>query len=252
MHPVPKILRYAACYGVIALLAAAPAASAADPAFSPEQEKRIETLVHDYLLENPEVLQQAFERLQQRRQAEAQVRTRGALATHRRALFEDPSSPIAGNPKGDVTVVEFFDYRCGYCKRVFSRVERLIAEDAGVRVVLKEFPILGPASLYASRAALAARGQQRYKPFHDALMGWRGDLTRADVLQIASEIGLNVNRLQRDMADPQITEAINRNIALAQALGITGTPAFVIGDTLVPGAIEFDALRDLVRRARAS
>ncbi len=252
MNLVSAFLRHVACFCVIATVATAPAAMAADPAFTEEQEKRIEALIHDYLLENPEVLQQAYERLQQRRQAEARARTRNALAAQRQAVFNDPTSPVAGNPEGDVTVVEFFDYRCGYCKRVFTRVERLLAEDAGVKLVMKEFPILGPASLYASRAALAAREQGKYKPFHDALMGWRGDLSRADVLQVAREVGLDTARLQRDMASESITETINRNMTLARELGITGTPAFIIGDTLVPGAIEFDALRELVRRARSS
>lgn len=229
---------------------AAPAGAA--DGFTPEQEDRIGPLVREYLLNNPEVLEEAFTRLQQQRQEEAKARTRAALDSERRRLFEDPSSPVVGNPEGDVTIVEFFDYRCGYCKRVFPRVKRLLEEDSGIRLVLKEFPILGPASVYASRATLAAREQDLYEPFHDALMGWRGDLSNADVLQIARETGLDVERLQRDMADQKITDAIQGNMALAEALGINGTPAFIIGDTMVPGAVEIEALRDLVKRARAS
>ena len=236
----------------IPLLAWPLAPAHAEAEFTPEQEKRIESLVRDYLLEHPEILEEAFTRLQQKRQDEARLQAQVALQQNREQLYRDPTSPVLGNPEGDVTVVEFFDYRCGYCKRAFPRVEQLLEEDGNVRLVLKEFPILGPASVYASRAALAAREQQLYEPFHDALMGWRGDLTREDVLQVAREVGLDVERLQRDMAGPRVSEAIERNMALAEALGVNGTPAFVIGDTLVPGAIEIDALRELVKGARES
>ncbi|MEX2642797.1 MAG: DsbA family protein [Acetobacterales bacterium] len=239
-------------FTALAMLAWPGTSAHADAGFTPEQENRIKELVRSYLLEHPQILEEAFTRLQQTRQEEARQQAQAALQQNQEQLYRDPTSPVLGNPKGDVTVVEFFDYRCGYCKRAFPRVGQLLEEDGNIRLVLKELPILGPASVYASRAALAAREQKLYEPFHDALMGWRGDLTREDVLQVAREVGLDVERLQRDMADPGVSEAIERNMALAEALGINGTPAFVIGDTLVPGAVEVDALRELVKRARAS
>ena len=158
-------------------------------------------------------------------------------------------SPVSGNPKGDVTLVEFFDYQCGYCKRSLKPVKDLLETDRQLRIVWKEFPILGPVSRFAARAAMASEKQGRYLEFHVAVMGSRGKLTEDRVMDIAGSVGLDVQRLRREMDDPAIEEYLDETIRLARVLGIEGTPAFVIGDTLVPGAVGGARLKELIARA---
>ena len=229
------------------------AARAEHAAGSPAQ-RQVEKTIHQYLLEHPAVILEVLDVLRAREQRAEAGRTRAGLAAHREALVNDPSSPVAGNPDGDVTLVEFFDYRCPYCKRVLSSVMAVLDDDPGIRIVYKEFPILGPVSVVAARAALASRKQDpdKYLAFHNALMSSRGQMTEARVMQIADDIGFDVERLKADMALPEIDQTIERNLALARALGITGTPSFVIGDQLIPGAISLEALRKLIAQARSS
>jgi protein-disulfide isomerase len=159
---------------------------------------------------------------------------------------------VIGNPNGDVTVVEFFDYRCPYCKSVAAAFVDLYEKDGKVRLVLKEFPILGPESEFAAKAALAAQKQGKYREFHLAMMSFKGKMTNDDVRQLAAKVGLDVAKLEQDMQDPAITETINRNYALAEALGIKGTPAFIIGNELVPGAITADEMQKRIAAVRDS
>ena len=172
------------------------------------------------------------------------------IVARRDELLNDPASPVGGNPDGDVTLVEFFDYQCPYCKTIFPSIQALLAEDRNLRYVFKEFPILGRASVFAARAALAARRQGKYLEFHTALMPARGKLTETRVMRLAEKVGLDVDRLRRDMADGTIDDSIRRNRELARALDVNGTPAFVIGDTVVPGAVDIDTLRSLIARER--
>ena len=167
-------------------------------------------------------------------------------------LFKDPTSPVGGNPNGDVTIVEFFDYQCGYCKLVLPRIEKLLIDDSNLRFVFKEMPILGPNSVFAARAALAARkqGEKQYVAFHKVMMASRGSLIKASVFRFATDAGLDVERLKEDMKDDNINDMIRRNLKLADALSINGTPAFVIGDTIVRGAVDLLKLKILVERAR--
>ena len=167
-------------------------------------------------------------------------------------LFKDPTSPVGGNPNGDVTIVEFFDYQCGYCKVVFPRIEKLLIDDSNLRFVFKEMPILGPNSVFAARAALAARmqGEKQYVAFHKVMMASRGSLNKASVFRFATDAGLDLERLKGDMEDDNINDMIRRNLKLADALSINGTPAFVIGDTIVRGAVDLLKLKILVERAR--
>ena len=158
---------------------------------------------------------------------------------------------VAGNPQGDVTVVEFFDYQCGYCKAVQADTQTLIKGDSKLRFVLKEFPILGPASVVASKAALASRGQGKYVEFHNALMAQRGQLDEAVIMRLAKSVGLDTDRLKKDMDSPDVLKVIAANQALAEKLNIRGTPAFVFGDELVPGAIKLDDMKRLTDAARA-
>ncbi|HEX6143022.1 MAG TPA: DsbA family protein [Geminicoccaceae bacterium] len=224
------------------------AQQAPEPIEGAEREA-IEGIIADYILQNPEIIYRALQILQERQQAAQAEQARLALDAHRDALERDPNSPVGGNPEGDVTVVEFFDYRCPYCKRVAPDVERLIDRDPGVRVVYKEWPILGSESVFAARAALAAREQDRYLDFHDRVMSLE-EVTEASVMGVADDLGLDVEQLRDDMAAPEVDAHIRQTAQLAQALGISGTPAFVIGDQVVPGAAGYEALSGSVAAAR--
>jgi protein-disulfide isomerase len=227
----------------------APPAGAAD-GLTPAQEQAVERLVHDYILAHPEVLVEAIRGAQAKAKEKKEESARQAITARRSELVSDATAPVAGNPKGDVTIVEFFDYRCPYCKQVEPHLAALLKEDPKLRIVYKEFPVLGPESVFATRMALAAQKQGKYAPFHDAMMAAKGTITEETVLSVARSAGVDVARAKTDMGGADIQEIIKRNYALADALDIQGTPAFVVGDTLVPGAIELDSLRHLIAEAR--
>lgn len=224
--------------------------------FTPGQTDAIRQIIRDYLVSNPEVILEAIEALKQKDQANAEVRARRVLTARKADLFDDPGSPVGGNPQGDVAVVEFFDYRCPYCKRVHPDIVRLLRDDRNVKFVYKEWPILGPPSVYAARAALASRVQGKYVEFHAALMEVKGSLDEAAVLGAAASVGLDVDRLKRDIEaqSGSFREIFARNDDLARNLDITGTPAFVIGDVVIRGAANLEAMRKAVAdvRRRAS
>ncbi|NQW10214.1 MAG: DsbA family protein [Alphaproteobacteria bacterium] len=188
--------------------------------------------------------------MEARQQAEQQQAIREAMAAQRAALERDPGDPTIGNPDGDVTIVEFFDYQCGYCKSVMEPLMELVAKDGNIRLVLKEFPILGPASQVAARASLAAAKQGKYDVFHLDLMRLRGRLTEGAIYQVAREAGLDLDILKADMASPAIQAQIQKTYQLAQALQIQGTPAFTIGERLIPGAISQEQMVELVAKVR--
>jgi protein-disulfide isomerase len=230
-------------------LAAAPLAGAAD-AVSPAQKSAIEQIIHDYILQHPELVIQALQSAEDKAKAEAEERVRATLVEKRQELLADPTSPIAGNPKGDVTVVEFFDYRCPYCKQVEPSLEALLREDREIRIIYKELPILGKDSVYATRVALAARKQAKYEAFHAAMMAAKGQIDEKIVLQVAASAGLDIERVKADMKSPEIDDIIQRNFDLAQALDIHGTPAFIIGGEMVPGAIDIATMKQKIAAAR--
>jgi protein-disulfide isomerase len=232
----------------VVLVAAAPASRAEEAAdLSVEQ---VEKIVREYLLREPEIVYRALEELQ-RRQATAEAeRQQAAISDNQRELLNDPASPVGGNPDGEVTLVEFFDYRCAYCRRVVSSMRALLDEDSDLRVVFKELPVLGPDSERAARAALASRRQDGYVPFHFALMA-ADDLSLPGIRAAAEAVGLDADRLEADMAAPEVNAAIQANYALANELGIEGTPAFVIGTQLIPGAVDKARLEELIREARS-
>lgn len=212
--------------------------------------EEFEDRVRDYLLENPEVLAEALGRLEQR-ELEAQRETVKSIVKIRADdLYGDPDSPVAGNADGNVALVEFFDYNCPYCRRVTPTVEKAIAADPELRVVYKEFPILGAGSIAATKAALAARQQNKYAEIHDAFMAHKGKLDESSVIKVAASIGLDIEQLKTDMEDDKITKAISRNHDLARALHITGTPGFIIGDQLIPGAASLGTLQDAIQKVR--
>jgi protein-disulfide isomerase len=206
--------------------------------------------VREYLLENPEVIMEALQILQERQRAAEAEGLKRTIAERSDEILNDPAAPVGGNPAGDVTLVEFFDYNCPYCRRVAPTMAELEEADPDLRVVYKEFPILGPGSQFAARAALASRRQGKYVPFHNALMQATEQVTEETVMGIAREVGLDTDQLRADMQDPAIGEAIARNLQLANALGITGTPSFVIGQEVVPGAVDLRTLQSLIARAR--
>jgi protein-disulfide isomerase len=216
----------------------------------PIPREAIEQVIRDYLLSHPEVILESLRQGEARQREAARARARTAVQANREQLLQDPSSPIGGNPAGDVTVVEFFDYRCPHCRRMAPVIKSLIAQDGSVRLVYKELPILGDESVLAARAALAARQQGKYVEAHDRLMSATGPFTAAGVLATLTSIGLDGERLRAEMDAPEIATIIGRELALAQALGIDGTPAFVVGGELVVGAMDLGTLRDLVSRAR--
>ena len=217
----------------------------------PKQTEAIQELVREYLLQNPEVIVEALEIYQQRQRLAEAERQHAALLAAQESLKNDPASPVLGNPDGDITVVEFFDYRCPYCRQVAGALQELVAEDPNIRLVMKEYPILSEESVNAARAALAAVRQDGYERFHFALMERGGSMTQAEVTRVARSVGLDVEQLLRDMRSPEIEAALRRNYALAESIGVTGTPAMVIGTTLVPGAVDLNRLRALVAEARA-
>ena len=209
-----------------------------------------EQRVREYLLKNPEVIMEALQVLQERQRAAEADTFKRTIAERSDDLLNDPAAPVGGNPAGDVTLVEFFDYNCPYCRRVTPTVVELEETDPDLRLVYKEFPILGPGSQFAARAALASRKQDKYLPFHRALMQATEQVTEQSVLVIARTVGLDTEQLTTDMQAPAIQEAIARNLQLANDLGITGTPSFVIGQEIVPGAADLRTLQGLIADAR--
>jgi protein-disulfide isomerase len=211
----------------------------------------LEAAVARTLAERPELIVGALQSAENRARAHQEALAREALSSNRDLLLgRGPDAIVLGNASGDVTVVEFFDYRCPYCKRVTDGVFDTVKADGNVRLVMKEWPILGPDSVFASRAALAARGQGKYEEFHKALMAERGALGEQSVLSLAAKLGLNVEQLVRDMNAPEIDAHLRQNHALARSIGLEGTPAFVVGQNVVPGAIDGGALRELIAKAR--
>ncbi len=217
-----------------------------DPAF----QQAVEKVVEQYLHTHPEVIEQSLRLLQAKRQAEEREQTRQMILTKQTELLHDPTSPVSGNLDGDVTVVEFFDYRCGYCKRVAGTVTQLQQDDPNVRIVYKDYPILGETSEWAARAALASKIQGKHLAFHETLLASEQELTQDSILRIAADVGLDIEQLNKDMQAPSIQMIIDHNRELARELGINGTPGFIVGEELAPGALDIGELKNLVRKVR--
>ena len=237
------------------LAAAAPlllaAGLAAAPAIAQDfTEEEIKQLALQAILENPDIVMEAVSILQQREAAETEAQARATIGDSRDMLERDPNAPVGGNPEGDVTVVEFFDYNCPYCRRAGDEVAEILADDDMVRVVYREWPILGEGSVVAARAALAAREQGLYQEMHEALMGARGRVDEASVMRIAEEAGLDVERLRADMEAPEVQAHIDTSMQLAQSLGFTGTPSFVIGEDRAPGLVEAERMAEMIAAQR--
>lgn len=231
-------------------LALAIVASASAQSFSPQQTEELEQIVHDYILQHPEAIIESLRAAQAKAATERLAQQRKVIFAKRDELLHDPNSAVGGNPNGDVTLVEFFDYRCPYCKAIEPSLEALINEDGKLRVVYKEFPILGAVSVFASRAAIAAHQQGKYAAFHDRMMALRGTIDNGAVLKVAEGCGLDMTKLKADMTSAATGQIIQRDYALARALGIDATPGLVIGDRVIMGAADIDSLRQLIAAAR--
>lgn len=238
-----------AALGVAALLAGPAAAQG----FTPSQKEEIGRIVREYLVQNPEVLSEAIGELE-KRQAEAQKTAQtSALKENREALLRSPHGYLVGNPNGDITLVEFFDYNCGYCKVALGDLQTLIKSDTRLRVVLKDLPVLGPDSLEASRVALAAKQQlsgDKLLDYHARLLSTRGRVNGERANAVAREMGLDMARLARDLDGPAVKAALEESRHLGEQLGLNGTPAFVIGEEVISGAVGLNALRQAIAGVR--
>ena len=245
------ILRMLLIAGIAGWLLLNPGVRGMALAASEMSQDQLDQRIHDYILAHPEVLVQALQSLDERqRQAEA-AQAKETLKARANDIFQDRQSPVGGNAQGNVTLVEFFDYNCPYCRMMAPIMDQAMADDPQLRIVYKEFPILGPDSVFAAKAALAAEKQGKYAVFHKALYSAKTRVTEAIVLKVAAETGLDVERMRGDMQQPEIQAAIDRNAELAQALRITGTPGFVAGDQIFPGATDLATLKKLIEQARA-
>jgi protein-disulfide isomerase len=212
--------------------------------------RTFETQARQYLLQNPEIVVEVLQLLEERRQL-AEVNELQTLIAERRAeIFSDPTTPVVGNPEGDVALVEFFDYNCPYCRQAAPHIQQAVKDDPNLKLVFKEWPILGPGSEFAAKAALASQVQGKYEAFHKALMGFSGRISESSTLTIAGDVGLDVEQLKRDMQDPAIADAIERNRGLANHLRITGTPTFVVGDEIIRGLVDLATLQRFIADAR--
>ena len=234
----------------LALLLALLAPTVAVRAEDGPSKAAIEEAVRDLLRREPELVYQALQALQDRQETEAKARQTEAVKALKDPLVADARDPILGDPKGAITLVEFFDYRCGYCRSLVPDLEHLVDTHDDLRFVMKEFPILGPDSLLGAKAALAAKQQGAYAPFHEALMR-APKIDDALIAKLASDNGLDLERLKTDMEGDAIRTHLQENMVLAQSLGIGGTPAFVLGDQLLPGAVPGEELAKLIEAERA-
>lgn len=219
-------------------------------AYSDSEKAGIEQVIKDYLTkEHPEVLIEAMQELQIRQQASAQAKSEEALKKDFDQIFNDPATPVGGNPKGSVTIVEFFDFNCGYCKMSEPFLEKILKEDHDIKMIYKDYPILGPTSVEAAKAALASVKQNAYVKFHDALMSQKDHLSSDAIYSIAKDIGLNVEKLKKDMTADEIAAHIKANEDLGREVGVRGTPMFIIGNQIFPGALQYEQMKSAVDKA---
>jgi protein-disulfide isomerase len=245
-------LRLAAAAAFLAFSAALPAAG---QGFSDAQRGEIERIIKNYLMQHPEVLQEVMSELEKKQQIADAEKNKTAVKDNAQLLFASSRQVTVGNLQGDVTLVEFFDYNCGYCKRALSDLMGLMKADPKLKVVLKEFPVLGPGSVEAAQVATAVRMQDRtgkkYLEFHQKLLTGRGQADRARALAAAKETGLDMARLEKDMASEEVRASLEESMQLADKLGLNGTPSYVVGPNVVVGAVGFEALKEKVESARA-
>jgi len=248
--PSPRLL---APIAFAVALAALPLAAVAQ-SFSDAQRGEIETIIKNYLVSHPEVLEEASAELSKRQAAADNEKQRAAVEKYSDELFKSKRNVVIGNPNGDVNFVEFFDYNCGYCRHAMGDMLSLLKTDPKLRVTLMEFPVLGPGSVEAARVAVAVHMQdptgKKYLDFHQRLLGGRGQADKARALAAAKDAGLDMARIEKDMVSPEVQATLERNLKVAEALGLNGTPSYIIGKDVVVGAIGLDGLTKKVAEAR--
>jgi protein-disulfide isomerase len=246
-----RLLRSTAAAVCLAVVAAAPVRA---QSFNDAQRGEIERIVKEYLIAHPEVLQEVMAEFEKRQNAADLEKQIAGVRQHKEVLFNSAHQVTLGNPQGNVTMVEFFDYNCGYCKRALSDMLQLIKTDPNLKVVLKEYPVLGPGSLEAAQVAVAARMQdktgKKYLDFHQRLLGARGPADKAHALAAAKEAGFDMARIEKDLASEEVKETLRENMKVADAIGINGTPSYIIGTDVVVGAQGYDVLKEKVDAAR--
>ncbi|MBV8791589.1 MAG: DsbA family protein [Pseudolabrys sp.] len=244
----------ASLLAAIALSAASVVFAAHADEFGPAQRNEIEKIVREYLVSHPEVLQDAMAELEKRQAAAESEKHEAAVKENAKPLFSSPYQVTLGNPEGNVTMVEFFDYNCGYCKRAMADMMDLLQHDKNLKVVLKEFPVLGPGSVEAAKVAAAARLQdkigKKYLDFHQKLLGGRGEANKARALAAAKEAGFDVARIEKDMESDEVKSQLAESFKLAETLGLNGTPSYVIGKDVVVGAVGLAALKEKISTNR--
>src|SRR5262245_3797198 len=253
-HNMKRSLQFVAAglaCAVVTLPQALPAQS-----FTEQQKNELHSIIRDYLVNHPEVLQESMAELEKRQTLAEAEKAKAAVKSNAQALFDSSHQVVVGNPEGDVTLVEFFDYNCGYCKRALNDLQELIKDDGKLRVVLKEFPVLGPGSVEAAQVAVAVRMQdksgKKYFDFHQRLLGGRGQADKAKAMAAAKDAGFDMARLERDMASPEVKATLDESMKLAEQLGLNGTPSYVVGSDVVIGAVGAAALKDKVKTARCA
>jgi len=249
---MPSFRLLAPALFALALFGAAPTASA--QSFSDIQRGDIEAIVRNYLIAHPEVLEEAMAELSKRQSAAETEKHEASVAKNAEAIFNSPRGVTVGNKDGDVTFVEFFDYNCGYCKRAMTDMLDLMKSDPKLKVVLKEFPVLGPGSVEAAQVAVAVRMQdpsgKKYLDFHQKLLNSKGQADKARALAAAKEAGLDMAKLEKDSASPEVRATLEENFKLAEAMGMNGTPSYVIGKQVVIGAVGVESLKEKIGVAR--
>jgi len=246
----PMMTRLAGAAAALLMLALPVAAQE----FSAPQKGEIERIIKEYLISHPEVLQEAIAELDKRQAAADVEKAKAAVAGNAETLFNSTRQVVLGNPKGDVTMVEFFDYNCGFCKKAMADMFELLKDDPKLRIILKEFPVLGPGSVEAARVAVAVRMQdktgKKYLEFHQKLLGGRGQADKARALAVAKDVGFDMARIEKDMSSDEVKKTIAESMKLAEVLGVNGTPSYVVGDEVIVGAVGLDALKEKLAAGR--
>jgi protein-disulfide isomerase len=236
-----------------AILLAAPVAAPAQT-FSPDQRQQIESIIKEYLVAHPEVVQEVLAAVDKHQKDAEAAQQRATIRANNATLFHSPHQVVLGNPHGKLEVVEFFDYNCGFCKHALPDMVKLLDTNHDLKFVLKEFPVLGEGSVEAARVAVAARMQDptgvKYLQFHQKLLGGRGVADKARALAVAKEVGFDMARIERDMKSEEVNTTIAEDMKLADALGVNGTPSYVVGDELVVGAVGFDELKKKIEASQ--
>ena len=249
--PLPRPARAAVLAASLSLAPLAVLAQA--PPFTAEQRGEIGEIIREYLLQNPEVLQEAIAELEKRQGDAQKTAQAAALSEERERLFNSPRGALVGNAGGDVALVEFFDYNCGYCKRALTDLKALIKADPKLKLVLRDFPVLGPESVEASRVSIAAKQQlkgEKLFDYHVRVMETKGRVNGERAMAVAREMGLDMARLQKDLDGEEVKATLQENVALGDKLGLTGTPAFILADEIIPGAVGLEPMRQAVASVR--